>query len=133
MGERGSVCEVSDGYALNHLIPQGKAVDMESAQGKAAMQQRTMQQKKTQQRSGAEDQSFATLPDTITLKLQANKDGTLFTSIRPDFLCSHLKKEGHTIPSKWFSFDPIKKIGEYTVTAKRGTASKKIVLMVCAQ
>ena len=42
LGVRGDVCEVGDGYALNFLIPQKKALETKDARGTQVVQQKAV-------------------------------------------------------------------------------------------
>ena len=110
----GKVQEVPDGYARNHLLPNGLAViatkegiqQAETLQKKALhMQQKEQEQWKT---------VVKTLPSlTVHVTAAANTDGTLFGSLPESAILTGLNTQHHlSFQADWLQIDaPIKHVG----------------------
>jgi|APSaa5957512535_1039671.scaffolds.fasta_scaffold318471_1 large subunit ribosomal protein L9 len=119
--------EVSLGYAVNYLLPKKQAV---IATKKAIKRLEKQEAKKKQEvkTSKQEDRQSAEKLDgkVVTIKVQAGKAGKVHGSITKkeiakelDILKTHIKLD-----------KPIKKIGEYDVELKFGSAKAKVKLKV---
>ena len=123
LGVRGDICTVGDGYALNFLIPQKKALETKDVQGTQVAQQKKAQDQKREERAEEEQSIVKMLPDTITLQVPANEQGTLFSAVTTDTIVQHLGKQGIPTAPQQFSMEPIKEVGEYTIHYKQGEKS----------
>lgn len=121
LGKKGKVCEVSDGYARNFLIPRGLAV--EATQGN--VQDLAHKQKLAEQRREKEKQDALHLAAKIeamdvTLKVKVGDKGRLFGSVTNKEIAEVLEKQyklkldKRKIELK----EPIKAIGEHMITIK---------------
>lgn len=118
LGKKGKVCEVSDGYARNFLIPKGMAV--EATQGNVqdlAHKQKIEEQRKQKEKQNAEEMAAKIDKLQVVLKVKVGEKGRLFGSVTnkeiADVLESEyqLKLDKRKIELK----DSIKAIGEHTI------------------
>ena len=128
LGVRGDVCSVGDGYALNFLIPQKKALETKDVQGAQVARQKTAQDQQREERAEEEQSIVKMLPDTITLQVPANDQGTLFSAVTADTIVQHLGKQDIPTAPQQFSMDPIKEVGEYTIHYKQGEKSITVII-----
>ena len=128
LGVRGDVCTVGDGYALNFLIPQKKALETKDAQGAQVAQQKVAQDKQREKRTKEEQSIVKMLPDTITLQIPANEQGTLFSTVTADTIVEHLGKQDIPTAPQQFAMEPIKEVGEYTIHYKQGEKSITVII-----
>ena len=130
LGSKGEEVSVGDGYAMNYLIPQRKAVDALSAQG-AQMQQQRMQKQDRREKEVAEERtSIANLPTSITIAVPANEEGGLFSSVTAEVLKEHLGEAGTAISVEHITVPLIKRVGEYVVTIAGGEEEKRLAVVV---
>lgn len=121
LGKKGKVCEVSDGYARNFLIPRGLA--MEATQGN--VQDLAHKQKQEDMRKQKEKQEALDLCEKIKtldiiIKVKVGEKGRLFGSVTNKEIADVLDKEyklkldKRKIEVK----ESIKGLGEFPVTVK---------------
>lgn len=121
LGKKGKVCEVSDGYARNFLIPRGLA--MEATQGN--VQDLAHKQKQEDMRKQKEKQEALDLCERIKtldiiIKVKVGEKGRLFGSVTNKEIADVLDKEyklkldKRKIEVK----ESIKGLGEFPVTVK---------------
>ncbi|MCM1565978.1 MAG: 50S ribosomal protein L9 [Dehalobacter sp. 4CP] len=121
LGKKGKVCEVSDGYARNFLIPRGLAV--EATQGN--VQDLVHKQKQEELRKQKEKQAALELSQKIEnmdiiVKVKVGEKGRLFGSVTNKEIAEVLEKEYQLKldKRKIEVKEPIKGLGEYQVTVK---------------
>lgn len=121
LGKKGKVCEVSDGYARNFLIPRGLAV--EATQGNVqdlAHKQKQEEQRKQKEKEAALDLAARIETMDVVLKVKVGEKGRLFGSVTNKEIAEvleneyKLKLDKRKIELK----ETIKAIGEHTVTVK---------------
>lgn len=121
LGKKGKVCEVSDGYARNFLIPRGLA--LQATEGNVqdlAHKQKQENLRKQNEKKAAEDTKNKIEEMKITLKVKVGDTGRLFGSVTNKEIAETLQKvykikiDRRKIEVK----DPIKNIGEHTVFIK---------------
>lgn len=136
VGQRGKVVEVSDGYALNYLIPQGKA-EQATPQKEAEANKRLEEQRIAQDNASAAIRSALDALDgeSLTLKAKASEKGGLFKAITAgDIAALILNAKGIQISDTLIHLDkPIKEVGEHTVVIKHEKAASKMRLVVEAK
>ena len=130
LGTRGDVCAVSDGYAMNFLIPRKQAIGAREAKGNAVLKEKQDREHQRAERDSEDRAAFENLPTTVTLVMPANEQGVLFQAVTPATLVEYLKGQGMDVPVKWFSDVTIKNIGEHTVTAQCGSDEKALHINV---
>lgn len=117
VGQRGSVKEVADGYALNMLIPRGFAVT--ATPEKLAMHQK--EQAAHAAERAAKEKALAKLLQsvegkTFALQVRATDKGGLFKTVDADEIGKVLAKNGAPIPSELVVLEkPIKQIGAHAI------------------
>ena len=133
LGTIGDVVKVAPGYARNYLIPKGYALLANEKNTKALEHaKRQLEYKKNKMLEQAK--AFAAKIEAITLNLlhQAGEEGKLFGSVTNMELAEQLKAHGVEIDRKKIALaDPIKQLGEYSVTVKihpEVTANLKVVV-----
>jgi len=121
LGEEGDVCEVTNGYARNYLLPQNLAVVFNRQNAsifehkKVAIEKRKEEKRKAAQ--GLKDQ-LENL--SLTIKMPAGETGKLFGSVTNAVIAEALEKQGVNIERKKIDVasSGIKIIGKYTVVIK---------------
>jgi len=120
LGHIGDVVKVAPGYARNYLIPKGYALLANEKNTKALEHaKRQLEYKKNKVLEQAK--AVAAKIEAITLNLlhQAGEEGKLFGSVTNMELAEQLKAQGVEIDRKKIALaEPIKQLGEYSVTVK---------------
>ncbi|MDP2648705.1 MAG: 50S ribosomal protein L9 [Patescibacteria group bacterium] len=135
-GQQGSVVEVSDGYAMNYLIPNGLA---EQATADKLATYESVQQQKAEQHA----QENKAMADTVKsvegavveMKARATEKGGLFKAINAaDISLAILNGKGAMIPANAIELQqPIKTIGEHELAVRAAGAEARITLSVSAE
>jgi large subunit ribosomal protein L9 len=118
IGQVGDVVEVSDGFARNFLIPQGKAISFTVGNFK---QIEYLKKQETEQREGElkEVKKFAEKINNISLeiKVKAGEEGKLFGSVTSkDIVETLLKEHGIELDKRKINLkEPLKKLGVHVV------------------
>jgi len=134
VGRRFEEKNISDGYAMNFLIPKKLAV-LASEAG----QVKTLKENEERERAGENkriEDAIAKISGTeINLSLKANEKNHLFASLSAIKLAEILKKEkGIEInPSYIVLKNPIKEIGTFEVPVKVGSKETKFTVVITAQ
>jgi large subunit ribosomal protein L9 len=124
VGKRGDICEVSDGYARNFLLPRGvafAATDGAIAQAKAMRRSRDL--KDAADRSAAETIASRLVSTPITIVGRAGTGGRLFGSITAGDIVDAIKAQAGTQLERRHLHltDAIKTTGTHSVTVKLHT------------
>ena len=93
LGKKGKVCEVSDGYARNFLIPRGLA--LQATEGNVqdlAHKQKQENLRKQNERQAAEDSKNKIEAMKITLNVKVGDTGRLFGSVTNKEIAETLEK-----------------------------------------
>ncbi len=119
IGQKGEVKEVKDGYAMNFLIPQNKAV---AATGGNIKQAELMQEKNKENRekeiAEAKKLSKNVEGKKIVMQAKAQKE-KLFGALDANDIVEALKKEGLSVgQGKVKTEVKIKKLGEYDIVVE---------------
>jgi len=120
LGLAGEMVKVSDGYALNFLIPKGLAVPVNAHNEKYfKAHERVVENRKavlaTQTSMLAE--KISSMP--ITIKRKMHDDGKLYGAISPHEVVDELAKKGISVSKSQVLFGKsIKEKGSYDVTIK---------------
>ena len=134
VGQRFAVKEVPDGHALNKLIPKGLAEPATPENLKRAKARVT----KAEVERVAIDAAFVEALDalsnrTLTLEVEANRQGHLFKAINADDVVAAAKEEGIILnPSQIVIENPIKEVGEHIIAARSGEQGGTIELEIVA-
>ncbi len=131
-GKKFDVVAVSDGFALNHLIPRGLAKvatksslgvieQMKKAQGQHAKIQHELLMKNLK----------ALSEKKITITAKANEKGHLFKGIHTDEICMALHAEHIELPSEYIKLEhPIKEVGTHEISVHSGEVKETFTLTI---
>ncbi|HTG00950.1 MAG TPA: 50S ribosomal protein L9 [Nitrospirota bacterium] len=120
LGKIGDLIKVADGYARNYLVPKKKAIEatpknlhaMEHAKKMVADRLRKLKKEAT-----AEADKMKGL--AVLIKAKTGEEGKLFGSVTSMDIADAVKAQGVEIDKRKIVLDePIKRVGEYTVTVK---------------
>ena len=120
LGNRGDVVTVKPGYARNFLLPNKLAVEATPGNMKALERIRGALAKKTATELDAAKQQ-AELLNGVALKFarKTGENDQMFGSVTAGDIADGLKAQGFGIDKSQVQLaDPIKALGEYTVTIK---------------
>lgn len=133
LGHIGDIVKVAPGYARNYLIPKGFAMLANEKNTKALEHaKRQLEYKKNKMLEQAK--ALVARIEAITLNLvhQAGEEGKLFGAVTNMELAEQLKAQGIEIDRKKIVLaEPIKQLGEYSVTVKvqpEVTATLKVIV-----
>src|SRR5512133_2894251 len=133
LGQIGDVVKVAPGYARNYLLPKKFALLANEKNTKALEHaKRRLDYKKNNVREQAKASAAKMESLTVSLFHQAGEEGKLFGAVTNMELAEYLQGQGIEIDRKKIVLaEPIKQLGEYTVTIKihpELTASLKVVV-----
>ncbi len=119
VGQKGEIKEVKDGYAMNFLIPQDKAVPATNDNVKQAeLKQKENKKRMEEEISEAKELSKKIDGKEITIRAKAQKE-KLFGALTENEIITALQKEGLSIgQGKIKTNGKIKKLGEYDVAVE---------------
>ena len=118
IGKKFDVANVSDGYALNYLIPRNLAEPATSAKEKEIEKKRAEEKAKREAYIESVSKEINDLKGkSVILEVKANERGKLFASIEKKHLVSALKEQFNLDLDKESIIleDPIKELGEYSI------------------
>lgn len=135
VGQKYDIKQVSDGYALNFLIPQKLA---EVATVSAVKKVETLKAADASSRKVQEELLFKNLKQVNETKIEmsgkANDKGHLFSGIHKEEIVIALKTQAHLdlLPEFIDLSKPIKEVGEHKISVKVGDKSAEFGLVVKA-
>ena len=120
VGKAGTIVAVSEGYAVNYVLPQKLGVVV-TEKNKAEFDHRLAKieqaHEKVQAKRSALSERIESL--TIILKNKIGPDGKLYGAVRPQIIVDELAKENIAIGKSMVIFDKqIKEKGSYEITIK---------------
>jgi large subunit ribosomal protein L9 len=120
VGSRGEVVEVAAGYARNYLLPRKLALEASPGNLKRIEKIRqTLAKRTATEREQAQAQAELLNLVTVTLARKAGENEQLFGSVTAADLSEALAKQGFEVDRRRIQLaEPIKLVGESTVTAK---------------
>lgn len=120
LGSRGDVIAVAKGYARNYLLPRKLALEASPGNLKRLEKIRGTLAKRTAiEREQARKQAELLNAVTLTLVRKAGENDQLFGSVSATDLSEALAAQDFELDKRRIQLDdPIKILGEYTVTAK---------------
>jgi large subunit ribosomal protein L9 len=131
VAQTGAVKDISDGYALNYLIPRGLAVQA-TAEALAKHQEKVKREGEAHEKEHAE---LAALVQSlegkrVEIKARATDKGGLFKSITAADI---VKALGVQLPAEAIALEkPIKEVGEHALNIKAAGVSVGITVAVTA-
>jgi large subunit ribosomal protein L9 len=121
VGKRGDICEVSNGYARNFLLPRGLAIKAsDGAVNQAAAMRRARDLRDAADRSAAEEVARTLVARTITITAKAGAEGKLYGSVTSsDVVAAVSDQAGVELDRRQLQLaDPIKALGSHQVPVK---------------
>ena len=120
LGGRGEIVKVKAGYARNYLLPRGFATLATKGNIKQVEIEREFLLKKAAvEQSTAQAQADQMAGIFLAFERKAGETGTLFGSVTSIDITEALVAKGYEIDRRKVNLkDPIKEIGEYTVSVK---------------
>ena len=121
VGKRGDICEVSNGYARNFLLPRGLAIKAsDGAVNQAASMRRARDLRDAADRSAAEEVARALVARTITISAKAGVEGKLYGSVTSaDVVAAVTEQAGVELDRRQLQLaEPIKALGSHQVPVK---------------
>lgn len=134
VGQKGSVKNVADGYALNHLIP-NKMAQMASKEALATLEKRNAEDTARRAEQKKEWAAISEKMKKFTLMLRANASaqGHLYKKISAEDIAKVLREQGIDVPEESIQPKmPIRQTGTWPVDIKLGDASATITVEVIA-
>ena len=124
LGKRGDIVDVSDGYARNFLLPNGHAFKAsEGAVTQAGAMRRARDLRDAHAREGAQAIATALVAKIITIPAKSGPDGKLYGSVTSaDVVEAIAAQTNINLDRKQLHMDPIKSLGEHSVSAKLHSA-----------
>lgn len=132
VGTRDSVCEVSDGYALNFLIPR-RLAEQATPQNVAELETRKKKESaEVLEREAQWESELKKLEGvTVVVSSKANETGRLYRELKGERVAESIKKEhGIDVPADAIRMDTIKQTGEFKATVRLGRSSADIHVRV---
>ena len=121
LGKKGDICEVSDGYARNFIIPRKKGVEatadnLNNLKLKKANDEKVAKENLENAQALAKELSV----NPVTLKVKVGEGGKLFGAIASkEIAAAVLEQTGLDVDKKKIVLaDPIKTLGQHTIKVK---------------
>jgi large subunit ribosomal protein L9 len=120
VGKRGDVVNVAAGFGRNYLIPKKLALEVTPSNMKMIeIEQQALQKKLEKEVSTYRDLIEQINQTTLTFKRKTGEKDTLFGSVSPQDIKDALDELGIAVEKKKVLLsEPIKKLGDYTVSIK---------------
>ncbi len=119
-GKKGELCNVSDGYARNFLLPKKLAIEAgNSAMNDLKNREAAAAHHKQEEIDAANATAKKLEGKTVTISAKAGSNGKLFGSVTSKEIANQIKTElGVEIDKKKMNVADIKNFGEYTAEIK---------------
>ncbi len=133
VGRKGEVKTVSDGHALNFLIPRKLAeVGTPAALARAERQRKDTASEAKIQEDLLRKNVSALEGVTLEIMGKANEKGHLFSGIHREQIAEELKKQKHLElpPARIVLEQPLKAVGEYQIAVKVGEKAASFTLVI---
>ncbi len=135
-GKKGDIKDVSDGYARNFLLKKNFARMIDAAGIKNIKEQEEKNKKKMVNELRNSQKTAAKLDgESVSIAGKVNEKGILYAAIKPDEIVAAIKKE-HKIevaPEKIIIENPIKELGEHTITVEFGHGLKAELIVIISE
>ena len=120
LGSRGQLVKVAPGFARNYLLPKRLAVQATDANKKIVEQERQAGlRREAKEENEAAELAKLLAPVVITIAQKAGENDQLFGSVTSSDIAARLEEQKfHIDRKKIVLHDPIKQLGEHTVTIK---------------
>lgn len=132
VGKRFEEREVSDGHAINYLIPKKLAV---SAAGSGAAQVKALKTQEENSRalkSKKSEEEVGKLAGTeVKILVRANEKGHLFAALSAEKIAQLLREKGMEVDFTYINlFEGIREVGSYRIPVKVGEKETHFTLVV---
>lgn len=120
LGFKNDVVNVKNGYGLNFLIPQGKAI-LATPSAKKVLAENLKQQAKKLEKIKADAQAKADKLNgvSLTFAVKTSENGSVYGSVTNAQVAEELSKKGVDVDHKIVSIKtPVKALGEYTAVVR---------------
>ncbi len=120
LGYKNDVVNVKNGYGLNFLIPQGKAI-LATPSAKKVLAENLKQQAKKLEKIKADAQAKAEKLNGVSLSfaVKTSENGSIYGSVTNAQVAEELSKKGVEVDHKIVSIKtPVKALGEYTAIVR---------------
>ncbi|MGI9054109.1 MAG: 50S ribosomal protein L9 [Ilumatobacteraceae bacterium] len=123
LGKRGDIVDVADGFGRNYLLPRGMAfLATTGAVDQAARMRRSRDLRDASDREAAQTVATKLVPKVITITAKSGQEGRLFGSVTlADVVDAVRDQTGVELARRQLDSEPIKSLGQHTVTAKLHT------------
>lgn len=120
LGKKGDLKDVAPGYARNHLLPRGLAVEATPQRLREWKQRREKAEETSRrQEEQARLQAEKMTRSELVFKMPAGDGGRLFGSVTPAEIATRLNEEGFDIDKKRIELvEPIKILGDHKVIVR---------------
>ena len=133
VGQKGTIKNVSDGYATNYLIPR-KLAEMANSEKIAALRRAAdLDAEDAKRKDALWDAYAARLSGAhVTVRYEANEKGQLYRQVLPSAIAERLSKElGVEVPADTIIVNaPIKRVGKSSVTIRLGSQKRELQVFV---
>lgn len=110
-GRKGTVVEVSEGYARNFLFPAHLAIEA-SPKALNAKSEKEQREKGKEKKAEKEDRKAAAALDGLEIVITAKSDGgKLYAAVGPKDVKAALKELGHKVDEDQIEMTPMKEAG----------------------
>jgi large subunit ribosomal protein L9 len=120
LGKRGEVVKVSQGFALNYLIPNRKAVMATKENLKSFAAEKAGEERRQAEKLAAAKETAAKISAvSVKIPMQAGDGDKLYGAVTNQDVQAALSAKGIAIERRDIHLDePIKRLGDYTVQLK---------------
>jgi large subunit ribosomal protein L9 len=121
LGKRGDICDVTNGYARNFLLPRGLAMKAtDGAVTQAGAMRRARDVRDAEDRASAEEIARTLVPKTITITAKAGAEGKLYGSVTAADITAAVNEQASIeLDRRRISLEePIKATGSHQVPVK---------------
>ena len=135
IGKRYEIKEISDGYAMNSLIPAGVAVPATTSYIKFVDEKKKQDSMMKEEFKKLFEFALSKLPDgKLHISGKVNDKGHLFAGINKDKVIEEFKKEtGVLLSDEHFELEkPLKEVGEHRIDISIDGAKYKLIVFVKA-
>jgi large subunit ribosomal protein L9 len=124
LGKKGDLVDVADGYARNFLLPKGHAFTAtDGAVSQAGAMRRARDLRDAHEREGAQAIATKLVAKVITIAAKSGPDGKLYGSVTSADVATAIEAQtGISLERKQLHMDPLKSLGEHSVSAKLHSA-----------
>lgn len=115
-GKKGELCNVSDGYARNYLLPKKLAIEADNAAlNELKNREESAAHHKKEEINAAKETAAKLEGKTVVIKAKAGDSGKLFGAVTSKEIANEIKNSlGVEIDRKKMNVADIKNHGEYT-------------------